>query len=102
MRSMPSAGLIDTPPVSNVIPLPIKASTGQPARSPVRDEARSRAVAARCPERPTARVAFPVHECEASSRTSTPSPHRLAADATRSANSAGVSTFAGLIGQFRV
>ncbi len=101
MSSMPAAGLMEIPPESNVTPLPIKASGA------------SSLLAAPFQRRITVRGSFalpcatpssapkPSFSMAARSSTSTSSP-RLFKVVARSANSTGLSTFAGSVTKSRV
>ena len=61
IRSMPSAGLIEMPPVSNVMPLPTRPSTGWAAHPAGCARGRSRAAARRCPARRRAAIPCRAH-----------------------------------------
>ena len=95
MRSMPSAGLIEMPPVSNVIPLPTSPSTGPraaPGGSWRNTISRGGSLLPRATPRsmpiPSASIRF-------SSSTSTPTPASPATADARAANSRGVSVLPG-------
>ena len=96
IRSMPSAGLIEMPPVSKVMPLPTRPSTGPAARRADRGGTPS-AAAARCC-RARRRAAGP---CRASRSASRRAPRRRRPPSLRdaprraSANSRGVSVLPG-------
>ena len=99
---MPSAGLIETPPVSNVMPLPMKPSTGD-AGAPggswrMHDQARRRRAALRDAQQQahaeSSHALFVEHVDAAR-------PRAARGRDTRSANSLGVSTLAGSLARPR-
>ncbi len=101
IRSMPSAGLIEMPPVSNVIPLPTRPSTGDagaPGGSWRRTMTRGGSALPRAT--PSSR---PMPSCaiSSSSRICTPRPAARPISAARSAKTDGVSTFDGSLQRSR-
>ena len=93
---MPSAGLIEMPPVSKVMPLPTSPSTGPGWRAgaDVAQHEHARA-ARRCPGRRRAAAPSGAGAISSSSRTSTCRPASRPMRAPRSAKTDGVSTFDG-------
>ena len=101
MRSMPSAGLIEMPPVSNVMPLPTRPSTGAagaPGGSCVITMRRGGSALPRATP-----SSSPILSCaiSSSSRTCTGMPASRPIAAARSAKTAGVSTFDGSLHRSR-
>ena len=93
MSSMPSAGLIEMPPVSKQTPLPTKARGWAPASPPFHFMIASW-LSRRLPWPTPNRVRMPSFSISASPRISTSRP-RLSSAFTRLANSAGYRTLAG-------
>ena len=101
IRSMPSAGLIEMPPVSNVMPLPTRPSTGPggaPGGSWRNTISRGGSLLPRAT--PSSR---PIPSCamRSSSRISTLTPPSVASAAARRANSRGVSALPGSLASSR-
>ena len=101
IRSMPSAGLIEIPPVSNVMPLPTSPSTGEAGAltGSCRSTIMRGGVALPCPT-PSRSPIF-LRERSSSSRISTASPALVPIARARSASTEGVSTFDGSLQRSR-
>ena len=101
IRSMPSAGLIEIPPVSKVMPFPTSPSTGDLGASTARASSRARAVVPRC--RARRRAAGPCRAVRLRARRALRRGGRRPSRSARarSAKTRGVSTFDGSLLRLR-